>query len=67
VHELQETFMKGGAEVVASGEKEDGDGKEKKEEYRETREGKWESGAGRCAVSGRRVLGGVGGLRRVLV
>lgn len=31
------------------------------------REGKWESGAGRCAVSGRRVLGGVGGLRRVLV
>ncbi|KAM0130684.1 hypothetical protein ACHAP3_007225 [Botrytis cinerea] len=67
VHELQETFMKGGAEVVASGEKEDGDGKEKREEYRETREGKWESGAGRCAVSGRRVLGGVGGLRRVLV
>lgn len=31
------------------------------------REGKWESGIGRCAVSGRRVLGGVGGLRRVLV
>lgn len=56
--------MKGGAEVVASGEKED---TKEKETYRETREGKWESGAGRCAVSGRRVLGGVGGLRRVLV
>lgn len=31
------------------------------------REGKWGSGRGRCAVTGRRVLGGVDGLRRVMV
>lgn len=31
------------------------------------REGKWESGKGRCAVTGRRVLGGTDGLRRVMV
>lgn len=55
LHDLQEKFMKGDVKV-------DGEGKGEK-----GREGKWESGAGRCAVSGRRVLGGVGGLRRVLV
>jgi peroxin-12 len=32
-----------------------------------SREGKWESGKGRCAVTGQRVLGGTEGLRRVLV
>ena len=31
------------------------------------REGKWESGKGRCAVTGRRVLGGTEGLRRIMV
>jgi len=31
------------------------------------REGKWESGKGRCPITGRRVLGGTEGLRRVLV
>lgn len=46
-------------------EKEEGDGKGEKVE--ESKEGKWESGAGRCAVTGRRVLGGTDGLRRVLV
>ncbi|KAI1434543.1 Pex12 amino terminal region-domain-containing protein [Xylaria sp. CBS 124048] len=29
--------------------------------------GKWESGQGRCAVTGRRVLGGTEGLRRIIV
>ena len=29
--------------------------------------GKWESGVGRCAVTGRRVLGGTEGLRRIMV
>ncbi|KAG8527397.1 uncharacterized protein KY384_007549 [Bacidia gigantensis] len=43
-------------------EDEDGDGGR-----RGNREGKWESGAGRCAITGRRVLGGVDGLRRVMV
>jgi len=32
-----------------------------------TREGKWESGAGRCAITGRKILGGTEGLRRVVV
>lgn len=40
---------------------------EKQEEFMKGREGKWESGIGRCAVSGRRVLGGTEGLRRVMV
>lgn len=31
------------------------------------RHGRWESGKGRCPVTGRRVLGGTEGLRRVLV
>jgi len=31
-----------------------------------SREGEWESGKGRCAVTGRRVLGGTDGLRRVM-
>jgi len=29
--------------------------------------GKWESGEGRCAVTGRKVLGGTEGLRRIMV
>jgi len=32
-----------------------------------SREGKWESGKGRCAVTGRRLLGGTEGLRRIMV
>ena len=32
-----------------------------------SRVGKWDSGTGRCAVTGRRVLGGTDGLRRVMV
>ncbi|KAI9851849.1 MAG: ubiquitin-protein ligase peroxin 12 [Thelocarpon superellum] len=32
-----------------------------------SRVGRWESGVGRCAVTGRRVLGGTEGLRRVMV
>jgi peroxin-12 len=32
-----------------------------------TKTGKWESGEGRCAVTGRRVLGGTEGLRRIMV
>ena len=36
------------------------------EEGEGKREGRWESGKGRCAVTGRMVLGGVDGLRRVV-
>jgi len=32
-----------------------------------SRQGKWESGAGRCAITGRKILGGTEGLRRVVV
>jgi peroxin-12 len=39
----------------------------RQEEFMKGREGKWESGDGRCAVTGRRVLGGTEGLRRIMV
>ncbi|KAI1404657.1 Pex12 amino terminal region-domain-containing protein [Hypoxylon fuscum] len=39
----------------------------RQEEFMADREGKWESGHGRCAVTGRRVLGGTEGLRRIMV
>lgn len=37
------------------------------EGIRGRRAGRWESGEGRCAVTGRRILGGTEGLRRVMV
>lgn len=37
------------------------------EEFMKGREGKWEDGKGRCAVTGRRVLGGTEGLRRIMI
>lgn len=40
---------------------------DKQEEFMKGKEGKWENGKGRCAVSGRRVLGGTEGLRRVMI
>lgn len=39
----------------------------KQETFMEGKQGKWESGQGRCAVTGRRVLGGTEGLRRIMV
>lgn len=39
----------------------------KQETFMEDRAGKWESGEGRCAVTGKRVLGGTEGLRRIMV
>ncbi|KAK0671132.1 Pex12 amino terminal region-domain-containing protein [Cercophora samala] len=49
----QEKFMAQVEKLAAAG----GEGNKKK----------WESGEGRCAVTGRKVLGGVEGLRRVMV
>jgi peroxin-12 len=40
---------------------------DKQEEFMKGKESKWESGEGRCAVSGRKLLGGTDGLRRVMV
>ncbi|KAM3526301.1 hypothetical protein NHJ13051_003557 [Beauveria bassiana] len=39
----------------------------KQEAFMEGKAGSWESGQGRCAVTGRRVLGGTEGLRRIMV
>jgi peroxin-12 len=39
----------------------------KQESFISDKIGKWESGIGRCAVTGRRVLGGTEGLRRIMV
>ncbi|KAF2723921.1 peroxisome assembly protein 12 [Polychaeton citri CBS 116435] len=61
-HPRQETFMEGSKgesdEEAMNGWLEEGGG---------SRVGKWESGVDRDAVTGRRVLGGTGGLRRVMV
>jgi peroxin-12 len=40
---------------------------DKQEEFMKGKEGKWESGLGRCAVTGRKVLGGTEGLRRIMI
>ncbi|KAG5978300.1 hypothetical protein E4U55_006283 [Claviceps digitariae] len=40
---------------------------DKQANFMETRSGKWESGIGRCAVTGKRVLGGTEGLRRIMI
>ncbi|KAL1961135.1 hypothetical protein VTO42DRAFT_3080 [Malbranchea cinnamomea] len=79
-HERQEQFMAGEVEWDDDEEnEEERNGRERAEEEeggeqeteadggRKSREGKWESGKGRCPVTGRRVLGGTEGLRRVLV
>jgi len=78
-HEVQEAFMRGGGVggVAEDDQEEDDVGVEKEEGAGGggraggggggSREGKWESGAGRCAVSGKRILGGTEGLRRVVV
>ncbi|KAL9943086.1 ubiquitin-protein ligase peroxin 12 [Verticillium nonalfalfae] len=39
----------------------------RQEAFMEDKQARWESGAGRCAVTGRRVLGGTEGLRRIIV
>jgi peroxin-12 len=68
-HERQEAFMKG--EKMSEWEDEgyeEGDVDDESTDTRQkSREGKWESGKGRCAITGRRVLGGTSGLRRVRV
>ena len=67
-HERQEAFMKGEKMSEWEVEEEQAVGREdEKPKAQKSREGQWESGKGRCAVTGRRVLGGTGGLRRVLV
>ncbi|KAF2241004.1 hypothetical protein BU26DRAFT_525540 [Trematosphaeria pertusa] len=62
-HDRQIAFMEGAAGFKSEdGEEDEGWGKEEG-----SREGHWESGKGRDAVTGRRVLGGTEALRRVVV
>ena len=66
-HERQEAFMRGEkmSEWEDEGYEEGDIDDERKEGAQKSREGKWENGAGRCAVTGRRVLGGTSGIRIV--
>ncbi|KAF9892455.1 ubiquitin-protein ligase peroxin 12 [Aspergillus nanangensis] len=71
-HQRQLDFMNGEGAGAAWEEEEEGEGgddegKGKSGEKGQSRQGKWESGKGRCPVTGRRVLGGTEGLRRVLI
>lgn len=71
-HERQIAFMEGWGERGEGWDEEydEEDGRrdgEKDERKRGSREGRWESGKGRCAVTGRIVLAGTDGLRRVMV
>ncbi|RAL04178.1 ubiquitin-protein ligase peroxin 12 [Aspergillus ibericus CBS 121593] len=77
-HQRQQDFMNGEGAGAAwadddldgdEGSDGHGDGGEGEKEGKKSRSrrGKWESGKGRCPVTGRRVLGGTEGLRRVLV
>lgn len=70
-HERQVAFMDGrsGTEEGWDEQYDEGDqeGEVKGEEKGMSREGKWESGRGRCAVTGRKVLAGTDGLRRIMV
>lgn len=71
-HERQIAFMEGrGLNEEGWDEDFDKEGSGRKEgedeAKRGTREGRWESGKGRCAVTGRKVLAGTDGLRRVMV
>ena len=67
-HERQVAFMEGRKAGNWEEEDEEEENTEAEGEGDEgtSREGTWESGKGRCAVTGRRVLGGTDGLRRVV-
>ncbi|KAL8658816.1 MAG: hypothetical protein Q9226_000749, partial [Calogaya cf. arnoldii] len=69
VHERQEAFMAHGGGEERWGEDDDDEFESQDEEAEkgQGREGRWESGRGRCAVTGRRVLGGTDGLRRIMI
>jgi peroxin-12 len=75
-HDRQQAWMKGEKMSEWEDDDEDPDGAgedagrtkgDHETKTRSSKEGKWESGKGRCAITGRRVLGGTSGLRRVMV
>jgi hypothetical protein len=55
-NDRQQAFMRG--EKMSEWEEDDEQAEQENTEAPKSREGKWESGKGRCAVTGRRVLGG---------
>ncbi|KAK5083766.1 ubiquitin-protein ligase peroxin 12 [Lithohypha guttulata] len=61
-HARQEAWMKG-----EKNDWEEDQEDSENEKAPQSRDGKWENGAGRCPITGRRVLGGTGGIRRVMV
>ncbi|PVH97307.1 hypothetical protein DM02DRAFT_85828 [Periconia macrospinosa] len=63
-HERQVAFMEGAAGFKAQDDEDEDEGWSHEEG---SREGRWESGKGRDAVTGRRILGGTEALRRVVV
>ena len=69
-HEKQAAFMSGhslGAEWEDDLREEKPHDPDGEDERSRSKEGEWENGKGRCAVTGRRVLGGTDGLRRLMV
>jgi peroxin-12 len=64
VHERQVAFMEGAAGFKSENGEEEDEGWEREEG---SREGRWESGKGRDAITGRKMLGGTEALRRVVV
>ena len=66
-HQRQTDFMNGGHSSAPWGEEDEEEGDDQPKTQPQSREGKWESGKGRCPITGRRVLGETDGLRRVLV
>jgi len=53
--------------VEGDNEKEPDQDRGREGKKKHTREGSWENGSGRCAITGRKILGGTEGLRRVVV
>ena len=74
-HQRQQRFMEGkaggeegwGESGGDESELDEGDGGREERKGGGNRMGEWESGQGRCAVTGSRILGGTEGLRRVIV
>lgn len=69
-HDRQRAFMEGRRATGEGWDEDDSDVGEKNDKKAgksgQSREGEWESGKGRCAVTGSRVLGGTDGLRRIM-
>lgn len=66
VNDINEEGEKNG-HLLGEGEHEEKESRRNGSSRGKSRYSRWESGKGRCAVTGRRVLGGTDGLRRVMI